>query len=187
MKKLFAFAILLMLQTCGVDVAFAKTWDLNAPDTEAAQKRAAFAKSAGTLRSYVEGKLTDSTYHMDCCGEGDLYEADDYDTDEKGNLWAILTCYDADFCKPIASHEQCATDEESDDGAILCSQVGGKLGYPSGTRILIPPEKMLVNKDPVNLTGHGWVFMNGTGISTMAILDGKTQPTVYCYTLPGGN
>lgn len=78
-----------------------------------------------------------------CCGESDAYEADDFDTDEAGNLFAILTCNEPDTCQP-----------PDPDKAI-----------PIGTRILIRPEKLLPPPpvEPANRTGHGIVFVTADG------------------------
>jgi hypothetical protein len=78
-----------------------------------------------------------------CCGESDAYEADDFETDPDGNLYAILTCNDEATCQP----------PDADKAIAL------------GTRILIKPEKLLPPPptEPANLTGHGIVFVTADG------------------------
>ena len=90
-----------------------------------------------------------------CCDQADAYEADEFDTDNEGNLYAILTCNDPENCSPVC-------DEEYSCRAEL----------PVGTRIKIPPQKILRPHEPDNYTGHGWVFLGGM--------------SVLCYAFPAG-
>jgi len=120
-----------------------------------------YLSTAGTLRypSNYPNTLPGSTYHQPCCGQADAYEADALEIAPDGSTWAILTCNDPDNCQAI----------------------DGKVVRPPGTKIRIPPEKVLVN-DPangsVNDTGHGWVWIAPNSV------DGEGQPIVYCYTEP---
>jgi hypothetical protein len=98
-------------------------------------------------------KEAKSSNKVSCCGEADAYEADDFDTDPAGNLYAILTCNDPENCEPVA----------------------GKVPRQPGTRVQIPPERIL-GRDPPNRTGHGWVFIAPT-----------EDEHVYCYSFPGGS
>jgi hypothetical protein len=116
-------------------------------------RRLKYVGSAGTLR-WPNGQ----TYKASCCGEADAYEADDFDTDADGNLYAVLTCNDPRDCE----------------------EVKGKLARPPGARFKIPAEKVLVNRNPVNDTGHGWVWISATST------DGDGDPAIYCYAPPAG-
>jgi len=140
-------SLLFLLSSCQVP-AYARPADKWA---QASPERQEFFKKA--MRPDLvskEGKL-----ESPCCGEADAYEADDFETEE-GNLYAILTC-----------------SEEDENG--VCPEVQGRTYRAPGTRILIPPEKILPPHTPTNRTGHGWVFMSGSG------------NYVFCYALPGGS
>jgi hypothetical protein len=97
-------------------------------------------------------RSADGTMASPCCGEADAYEADEFDT-EDGKLYAVLTCNDPANCAPV------------EDKTLL----------PVGTRILIPPEKILPPHQPDNRTGHGWVFLASNSV------------WVFCYAFPGGS
>jgi hypothetical protein len=115
--------------------------------------------AAGTLR-YPNGYpnvLPGAVYHQPCCGQADAYEADDVQV-IGDSIFAILTCNDPDNCQAIA----------------------GKVVRPPGMKIKIPPEKILVNQDPINDSGHGWVWISPTST------DGEGNPSVFCYTEPAG-
>lgn len=94
-----------------------------------------------------------------CCGEADAYEADEFDT-ANGNLYAILTCNDPDNCNQIPN---------CDDETITC-----RPPIPRGTRIKIRPDAILPPRQPINLTGHGWVFISAS------------TKYVFCYAFPAG-
>lgn len=115
----------------------------------------AASEDARVRREYVSnaGTLMDGS-HTNCCGEADAYEADDFEQDAEGNTIAILTCNDPDNCKEIR----------------------GKDIRAPGTKIVIPPERVLANYKPVNNTGHGWVWLR----------PGTLDVDVYCYAAPGG-
>ncbi len=120
-----------------------------------------FIGKAGTLRYPADmrdatgniASFAGTTYHQSCCGRADAYEADELEVDEAWNLWAILTCNDPDDCVPVE----------------------GKPERPPGTKVRVPPEKVLVNFDPVNDTEHGWVWI----APSMTDADGSAH--VYCF------
>src|ERR1017187_4155405 len=89
----------------------AKNWDRDAAVTEEGRVRAEYLSKAGTLPSYkydAETGIsapTGESYHGNCCGEGDAYEADDVFVDADGVTWAVLTCNHPDDCKEIPGKE----------------------------------------------------------------------------------
>jgi hypothetical protein len=97
------------------------------------------------------------TYHVPCCGEGDAYEADDFKVVD-GVAYAVLTCNDPEDCREIK----------------------GKIPRPPGSVFKIPVAKTLVNHDPVNDTGHGWIWISPTAT------DENGEPIVYCWAAPPG-
>jgi hypothetical protein len=120
-----------------------------------------FVSKAGTLRypqNYTHPEtLAGTTHKVSCCGQADAYEADLIETDADGNHYAVLTCNDPDDCAPVP----------------------GKIERAPGTKFKIPSEKFLVNQDPVNDTGHGWVWISSTTFDAI-----NQQPMVYCYSEP---
>ena len=158
--------------------AQAKNWDRDAAVTEAGKIRGEYLSRAGALPTYRDGQPTGAFYHGNCCGEADAYEADDVFVDADGNLFAVLTCNDPDDCKEVPGTQSCGPDEET--GAEVCAMVGAKITRPPGSRWLVPPDKVLLNHDPVNNTGHGWIWISPNST------DGSGQPMVYCRSDPGG-
>jgi len=70
---------------------------------------------------------------VSCCGAGDVYWADETETDAAGNLVAVIT-------------------DTRPDGPLQRAHV------PVGTRVIIPPSK--IRKHPIpNPTGHSIVFL----------------------------
>jgi hypothetical protein len=116
-------------------------------------RRLRYVGTAGTLLD-DRGK----TFRASCCGEADAYESDDFETDADGNLFAVLTCNDQKDCQEIK----------------------GKTVRLPGAKFKVPANKMLVNHDPTNDTGHGWVWIANTSF------DEHGQPVVYCYAPPSG-
>jgi hypothetical protein len=120
-------------------------------------------------------KMPDSP-RQSCCGEADAYEADDYEVDANGNLVAILTCNEPDVIDGIdgrgIQRGHCSIQEEKsvDDGE---GGLAVRPARPPGTKIVIPMGKILRPNEPINKTGHGWVFMSGDG-------------HVFCYTWGSG-
>lgn len=105
-----------------------------------------FVKEAGTVTA-KDGR----TYPRSCCGEGDVYEADDFEVSPDGQTVAILTCNDPRDCELFP----------------------GRPPRAPGTKFTIPKfDTELVNHDPVNNTGHGWIWINRDGV------------TIYCYAPP---
>jgi hypothetical protein len=119
---------------------------------QATPERQEFFKNA--MRPDLAGK--DGRPHSPCCAEADAYEADDFDTDEAGNLYAILTCNEPENCTNYGT------------------EPGEREFVAPGTKIFISPNKIIPPRDPINKTGHGWVFY------------AATQKFVFCYALPGG-
>lgn len=95
-----------------------------------------------------------------CCGEADAYEADEFETDRAGNLYAILT--------ESEDRPKCWDDREGDQ---VC-----KPFIKAGTRFLVPPDRILKPNEPPNKTGHGWVFLS-TNATPMGVI---------CYSFPSG-
>lgn len=118
-----------------------------------------YLSTAGTLR-YPDLEIyhdyAGTEYHQSCCGEADAYEADDFRLDKDGNLIAILTCNDPKNCEEIP----------------------GKIVRPQGSEWLIPSSQILVNHNPTNNTGHGWVWIAPNAFNQ----DGS--PRIYCYAPP---
>jgi hypothetical protein len=143
--------------------AHSKNWDRDAATTEQGRIRSEYLSHAGTLPSYVYSEETKrsepngASYHMNCCGEGDAYEADEVFVDADGATWAVLTCNDPDNCK----------------------EVQGKIVRAPGSKFKVPAEKVLMNYDPVNDTGHGWVYLNPQ-------MEGP-DAFVYCWAAPPGS
>jgi hypothetical protein len=140
---------------------YPKNWDMDAAQTEAGKIRSEYLSKAGTLPSYRyseetgKSEPTGETYHANCCGEADAYEADDVFIDAEGSTWAVLTCNDPDDCK----------------------EVQGKEVRQPGTKIKVPQDRVLLNYEPPNFTGHGWIYLSPNS---------GDNPAVYCYAAPAG-
>src|SRR6267154_5937836 len=156
---LYVVAICYVVAMCPVLTrqSHAINWNREEALTEEGRIRNEYLSKAGTLPAYYQGLPTGETYHGNCCGFGDAYEADDFSIDDKGNLWAILTCNDPDNCKEVPGKETCGPDDE---GNQVCSNIGGKIVRPPGSKFLVTPDKILINRSPVNVTGHGWVYIS---------------------------
>ena len=161
-KKVFIVAFLAGVSSFFIHKAFPMNWDRDAAQTESGKIRSEYLSKAGTLPIYryseETGKSEPSgeTYHANCCGEADAYEADDVFVDAEGNTWAVLTCNDPDDCK----------------------EVQGKEIRQPGTKIKVPPDRVLLNYEPTNLTGHGWIYLSPNSGDT---------PAVYCWSAPTFN
>jgi hypothetical protein len=118
-----------------------------------------YVSKAGTLKCPVEwNSCVNGVYHQSCCGDGDAYEADDFRLDGDGRFIAILTCNDpAD-----------------------CEEIPGKVIRAAGTEFAVPPSKVLVNYDPSNNTGHGWIWVSPYS------KDESGNPIVFCFSEPSG-
>lgn len=171
-------AVIGVVLCISVDIAFSMNWDRDEVLSEQGKIRNDFLSKAGALPTYRDGQPTGAFYHGNCCGFADAYEADDTFVDANGNTFAVLTCNDQENCKEVPGKEVCGQDEES--GNKVCNNVGGKVSRPPGSMWPVPPEKVLLNHDPVNNTGHGWVYIspNATGP------DGR--PAVLCWAAPPG-
>lgn len=153
------FLIIVVLSTIAITCAFGlpneawKAQRIQAERNGDAQRLRVldFISKAGTLRWATGG-----TYRASCCGKADAYEADLVETDDQGNTVAILTCNDPEDCAPVP----------------------GKTERLPGSKFRIPQAKVLVNYDPVNNTGHGWVWISNTSFNA----DGT--PVIYCYSEP---
>lgn len=99
-----------------------------------------------------------STFHQSCCGIADAYEADEVAVDPDGTTYAVLTCNEPRHCE----------------------EVKGKIARTPGSRYKIPPNKVLVNHDPINNTGHGVVWISPYSFNE----DGT--PVVYCFSFGAG-
>jgi hypothetical protein len=159
MRAMIAMVLALLALAWWPDRAHSKNWDRDAATTEQGRIRSEYLSHAGTLPSYVYSEETKrsepngASYHMNCCGEGDAYEADEVFVDADGATWAVLTCNDPDNCK----------------------EVQGKIVRAPGSKFKVPAEKVLMNFDPVNDTGHGWVYLN------------PQMGIVYCWAAPPGS
>jgi hypothetical protein len=156
--------------------AFGKNWDRDGEQTEQSIKEGRYLSKAGTLPTYEGGQPTGVTYKGNCCGEADAYEANDTFIDDKGTLWAVLTCDDPRHCQEIP--EKCVLDKESDQQ--VCTKNGGKVMRKAGERYRVPPDKVLLGYDPTNDTGFGWVYVSPSST------DGEGKPIVYCWAAPPG-
>lgn len=176
-----AVGILIATAILMVRSSHAVNWDPDAPfnETEQGKIQNKYLSTAGALPVYRDGQPNGAFYHGNCCGEADAYEADDTFIDAAGNLYAVLTCNEPANCIEVPGKRVCGPDEET--GNEVCNTVGAKVTRPAGSKWLVPPEKVLLNHDPVNNTGHGWVYIspNATGP------DG--QPTVLCWAAGPGN
>jgi hypothetical protein len=142
--------------------AHAKTWDRDAISSEQGRIRHEYLSKAGTLPVYREGRLTSETFYANCCGEADAYEADEVAVDADGSTWAVLTCNDQDNCKQVCSGQIC------------------KIVRPAGSRWKVPPERVLLNHDPKNNTGHGWVYISPSTTGP------NGNAAVLCWAAPPG-
>jgi len=78
-----------------------------------------------------------------CCGDGDAFMADDFETGPNGEFYAVIT---GDY-----PHEQ-------------TSYPDTRHPIVRGSKILIPPNKLnRAHEDGGNPSGHGVVFIGGTG------------------------
>lgn len=90
--------------------------------------------AAPDMTAYFATLMQPDNRQVSCCGEADAYWADRIDTDEAGNLIAIIT-------------------DTRDDGPLQRPHV------PVGTRIIVPPSK--IRKKPIpNPTGHTLIFLS---------------------------
>jgi hypothetical protein len=97
---------------------------------------------------------TGDWHHESCCGPADAYEADDVEWKD-GQLFAIITEGD------VRDDRYCASDDDAECKPFV----------PAGTRIPVPPGKIVI--DSANPTGHGWIWLSsGRG------------PSVFCYVYP---
>lgn len=92
-----------------------------------------------------------------CCGEADVYWADDTATGPNGEVIAIVT------------------DTRSDDRVLPDGREIHRAHVPPGTRITVPPSK--IRRHPVaNPTGHTIIFLGGVGEDPAT-----SAAIVYCY------
>ncbi len=125
-------------------------------------RRLRYVSKAGT-KSCPEGSQTwcvpSVGVPVNCCGEADAYEADDFEVDTAGNLWGVLTCNDPKDCEEVAN----------------------KVVRNPGEKFRIPRDKLLLSHDPVNDTGHGWIWISPSST------DEDGLPVVFCFTPGAGN
>jgi hypothetical protein len=78
-----------------------------------------------------------------CCGEADAYWADEFETNDEGNLVAIVT-------------------DPRDDNQFHRGVTGAaRVHVPIGTRVEIPQRKIITfPQQPPNKTHHGWVWLS---------------------------
>jgi hypothetical protein len=130
-------------------------------DDEQTLRRLDYISRAGTVLCPIEAMFCGmggvSTYHVNCCGQGDAYEADDFKVVD-GVAYAVLTCNDPEDCREIV----------------------GKVPRSPGSMFKIPVAKTLVNHDPVNDTGHGWIWI------APGATDENDDPIIYCWAAPPG-
>lgn len=173
---IIAFALLAM--TFKSWPAHAANFDRDAAQTEETEIRNKYLSKAGTTPVYKDGQPTGETTHTNCCGFADAYEADETFIDEAGNLYAVLTCNDPANCIEIPGKQVCGPDEES--GNTVCSMTGAKVTRAPGTKWQVPPDKVLLPYEPVNNTGHGWVYLSASATGP----DGKAM--TLCWAAPPG-
>ena len=82
--------------------------------------------------------------------------------------WSIDSC-----CGPADAYEADDFVQEGPDFYAIVTR--GDEDFPAGTKVLIPPEKIIPHAEPPNKTGHGWVWMTK-----------NPHPTVFCYIPPAG-
>lgn len=97
------------------------------------------------IREWYQNLKQPDNPRVSCCGEADAYWADSYVV-EGGKTYAIIT--------------------DTRDNELL-----GRIPRPNGSRYHVPDQKM--KHDAGNPTGHGVLFIGGTG-------------DVLCYVTPGG-
>src|SRR5208282_4404417 len=90
---------------------------------------------------------TGESEHGNCCGEADAYEADDVFVDAAGATWAVLTCNGTDACKEVPGVQSCSYDDDTEQE--VCGTSGAKITRPPGSKWKVPPDKVLLNYDPV--------------------------------------
>ncbi len=152
-------AIIVSITACSMHISKAINYDRDEILSEEGKIRNEYLSKAGTLPSFDrDGQPNGGTIHANCCGIGDAYEADDYEIAPDGSLWAILTCNDPENCKEIT----------------------GKIVRAPGTKFRIAPRIVLKNFDPVNNTGHGWVYISPTAT------DEEGNPVALCWAAPAG-
>lgn len=177
-------AFVLLAMTFKSWPANAANWDRDAAQTEETKIRNSCLSKAGTPPTYKmdpdthQSLPTGETYHGNCCGFADAYEADETFIDEEGNLFAVLTCNDPANCVEILGKEVCGSDEES--GNTVCSMTGAKVTRAPGSKWRVPPDKVLLPYEPVNNTGHGWVYISASATGP----DGKA--VTLCWAAPPG-
>ena len=80
---------------------------------------------------------------ISCCGDGDAFVADDFEVGPNGEFYAIIT---GDYPQEQSDHP------------------GTRQPITRGRKILIPPNKLnRAREDGGNPSGHGVVFISGTG------------------------
>jgi hypothetical protein len=124
-------------------------------------RRLKFISTAGGVScdKYTGSMCINGVVAISCCGEADVYEADDVWVDNTGATWAVLTCNDQRNCQEIK----------------------GKIPRAPGEKFRIPPERVLLKDHPHNDTGHGWVWISATSS------DADGLPSVLCWAVGGLN
>jgi len=84
--------------------------------------------------------------------------------------WSNDSC-----CGPADAYE--ADDFEQQGPNFYAIITRGDETFPVGTKVLIPPEKIIPHAMPPNTTGHGWVWLTGGSPTSVA---------VFCYVPPTG-
>jgi hypothetical protein len=155
-RQTLLLAALIALGSCSLTKpVFPINYDYGAALTEEGRIRSAYISKAGT---YLKNGV-----HVNCCGAADAYEADETSIDTAGNTYAVITCNDPDNCKAVE----------------------GKIVRAPGSKYLVPPDKVLAPYDPVNNTGHGWVYIVQQGPDDSST-GGDPEPAVICWAAPGG-
>lgn len=91
-----------------------------------------------------------------CCGTADAFLADDFERGPNGELIAIIT---ADY------PDVTSTDQEG-------NTVTAPSPFHRGTKIVIPPDRVIVRPEDANRSGHGVVYLR------------PSNGEVLCYSFP---
>jgi hypothetical protein len=92
-----------------------------------------WSKTPQEVREWIARQKQPDNPTFSCCGEADAYFADAFEVVD-GNVFAIIT-------------------DDRDDSPL------GRPHVPVGTRINVPPHKMVDSRNDVNPSGHGVIFL----------------------------
>lgn len=118
------------------------------PPSPAYSREGGWDDTPPAVRHWFQSLMQPDNPAVSCCGEADAYEADNFEVD--GDRYVAIV-----------------TDERGD----LFPNGVTRPHIAPGTRIVVPREKL--KWDAGNPTGHGYIFIGGSGV-------------IYCYVTPGG-